>query len=336
MVYHGAITNTATAAFEDVDIVITTYETVVSKMKSGSNDLRRCSWFRVVLDEGHIIRNSSTQTFQLLNKIDAQRRWVLTGTPVQNSLQDLFSLTKFLRFAPFDEQTTINKYILRPLQQKDRKGLENLRLVMQAFCLRRNKKVCQMVPKHEIPISIDLSESERRAYGAIRDQGNCRLLQASRCGTQESGRVMLQIINRLRQFCSHGQTIDSASSDLLSKTNRTCARCSVVLSSTPAQEPKLHGRYGHVLCQDCYDDFNGPGGVPDINSQSYYGNHSERDIFSTLQDSEMIDDTNDSGTKEHLDLHPGSQSTKLLRLMGQLMENEISSFSVTPQGPAKR
>ena len=335
MVYHGAITNTATAAFDNVDIVITTYETVVSKMKSGSNDLRRCSWFRVVLDEGHIIRNSSTQTFQLLNKIDAQRRWVLTGTPVQNSLQDLFSLTKFLRFAPFDEQTTINKHILRPLQQKDRKGLENLRLVMQAFCLRRTKKVCQMVRKQEFTISIDLSESERRAYGTIRDQGKYLLSQASRRGSPESGRVLLHTIHRLRQFCSHGQTVDSASSDLLSETNKTCAHCSVVLSSTLAKEPKLHERRGHDFCQDCYDDFTGPGGVPDINSQSYYGNHSERDMFSTLPDSEMIDDTNDSGTKEHLDLHPVFQSTKLLRLMGQLMENEISSFSVT-QGPAKR
>ena len=335
MVYHGAITNTATAAFKDVDIVITTYETVVSKMKSGSNDLRRCSWFRVVLDEGHIIRNSSTQTFQLLNTIDAQRRWVLTGTPVQNSLQDLFSLTKFLRFAPFDEQTTINKHILRPLQQKDRKGLENLRLVMQAFCLRRTKNVCQMVHKQEITISIDFSESERRAYGAILDRGKYQLSQASRRGTPESGRVLLHTIHRLRQFCSHGQTVDSASSDHLSETNRTCAHCSVVLSSTLVEEPKLHGRRGHDFCRDCYDDFTGPGGVPDINLQSYHGNHSERDMFSNLQDSEMIDDTNDSGTKEHLDLHPGFQSTKLLRLMGQLMENEISSFSVT-QGPAKR
>ena len=335
MIYHGTITNTATAAFDNVNIVITTYETVVSKMKSGSSDLRRCSWFRVVLDEGHIIRNSSTQTFQFLNMLDAQRRWVLTGTPVQNSLQDLFSLTKFLRFAPFDEQTTINKHILRPLQQKDRKGLENLRLVMQAFCLRRTKKVCQMVPKHEIAISIDLSESERRAYGAIRDQGNRRLSQASRCGTHESGRVVLQTIHRLRQFCSHGQTVDSASSDLLSETNRTCAQCSVVLSSTLAQESKLHGRYGHVLCQNCYDDFTGPGEVSDINPRSYYECDTERDLLSTFQDGEMIDDTNNPSTEEHLDLHPGFQSTKLLRLMGQLMENEISSFSVT-RGPGKR
>ena len=335
MVYHGTKTNTATAAFDDVDIVITTYETAVSKMKSGSSDWRRCSWFRVVLDEGHIIRNSSTQTFQLLNMLDAQRRWVLTGTPVQNSLQDLFSLTKFLRFAPFDEQTTVNKHILRPLQQRDRKGLENLRLVMQAFCLRRTKKVCQMVHKHEITISIDPSKSERRAYDAIRGQGEYQLSQASRRGTHESGRVLLHTIHRLRQFCSHGQTVDSASSDLLSETNRTCAHCSVVLSSTLAQLPKLQGRHDHVLCQDCYDDFTGPGGAPDINSQSYYENHSERDLFSTVQGGEMMNEHDNPSTKEHLDLHPGFQSTKLLRLMGQLMENEISSFSVT-QGPAKR
>lgn len=334
MIYHGTITNTATAEFDDVDIVITTYDMVVSKMKSGSNDLRRCSWFRVVLDEGHIIRNSSTQTFQLLNMLDAQRRWVLTGTPVQNSLQDLFSLTKFLRFAPFDEQTIVNKHILRPLQQRDRKGLENLRLVMQAFCLRRTKKICQMVHKNEIKISINLSESERRAYGALRDQGKYRLSQASRRGSRETGSVLLHTIHCLRQFCSHGQTLDSASSDLSSETNRTCTHCSVVLSSTLTQEPKLHGRRGHVLCQDCYDDFTGPGGIPDVNSQSYYENHSERDILSSFQDSEMIDENDNPNTKEHLDLYPVSQSTKLLRLMRQLMENEISSFSVT-QGPAK-
>ena len=335
MVYHGTTSNTATAAFDDVDIVITTYETLVSKMKSGSNDLRRCSWFRVVLDEGHIIRNSSTQTFQLLNKLDAQRRWVLTGTPVQNSLQDLFSLTKFLRFAPFDEQTTVNKHILRPLQQRDRKGLENLRLVMQAFCLRRTNKVCQMVHKNEMTINIDLSESERRAYGAIREQGKYRLSQASRRGTHETGRVLLHTIHCLRQFCSHGQTVGSASSDLSSEANGTCTHCSVVLSSTLAQEPKLHGRRGHVLCQDCYDDFAGPGVAPEINSQSYYENNSKKDTYSTFQDSEVIDENDNPITREHLDLAPGFQSTKLLRLMGQIKENETSSSSVT-QGPAKR
>jgi SNF2 family DNA or RNA helicase len=58
---------------------------------------------RIVLDEGHKIRNHKTETAEAVFKLEASCRWVLSGTPIQNTEMDLFSLFKFLRVSPFDQ-----------------------------------------------------------------------------------------------------------------------------------------------------------------------------------------------------------------------------------------
>ena len=128
------------SSLTDSDIVLTTYETLAADWRSDVRVLGHLAWFRVVLDEGksyirgiyhywltdlfllpvaHWIRNSATDKFRAVNDLIAERRWCLTGTPVQNALNDLFSLTKFLRLHPFDQDSSIRKYIHAPLQKND-------------------------------------------------------------------------------------------------------------------------------------------------------------------------------------------------------------------------
>ena len=57
-------------------------------------------WLQVILDEGHIIRTKSTKQSIAACNLDAERRWILTGTPIMNELNDMYSLVKFLRFTP--------------------------------------------------------------------------------------------------------------------------------------------------------------------------------------------------------------------------------------------
>ena len=163
-----------------------------------------CTWFRIILDEAHIIRNPSTQVFQLMHRLHAQRRWAVSATPVQNSLQDLFSIVKFLRIRPFDDDVIARRHILQPLHEKDRRGLDNLGLLMKSFSLRRTKDTCSMPFKREIQVTIDFSSSERQVYNAIIERGRRRLLEISRTRIHETGRMIFQITNHLRQLCSYG------------------------------------------------------------------------------------------------------------------------------------
>ena len=66
--------------------------------------LHKIKWLRVILDEGHTIRNPQTRLTKAMLDLEASRRWVLTGTPIQNRLDDLWSVVRFLRLEPFDDK----------------------------------------------------------------------------------------------------------------------------------------------------------------------------------------------------------------------------------------
>ncbi len=153
LLYHGSGKKPMDA--EDIgayDVVITTYATLASEylprgMKTPpaiprAQGLFSMNWRRVILDEGHIIRNPQTKAALAASGLLARSRWVLTGTPIINTLKDLFSLVKFLRLSGGMEQYDIfNSVLIRPLKA----GYEDASLLLQALmgtiCLRRKKEM---------------------------------------------------------------------------------------------------------------------------------------------------------------------------------------------------
>ncbi|CDW53912.1 transcription termination factor, RNA polymerase [Trichuris trichiura] len=109
------------------DLVLTTYKIVssgLSKNKKVSLPLRcfvkleKCDcplfsilWNRIILDEAHTIKSPSTDTAQACCRLEALSRWALTGTPIHNNVKDLYSLLKFLRFRPFDDNQVWNTWM---------------------------------------------------------------------------------------------------------------------------------------------------------------------------------------------------------------------------------
>lgn len=92
------------------NLVITSYGTILSEFtqiaSSGGNrgshgGLLSLEYFRVILDEAHMIKNRQSKTAKACYEIGARHRWVLTGTPIVNRLEDLFSLVHFLRVEPW-------------------------------------------------------------------------------------------------------------------------------------------------------------------------------------------------------------------------------------------
>ncbi|KAF7144524.1 hypothetical protein RHSIM_Rhsim04G0113800 [Rhododendron simsii] len=111
------------------DIVLTTYSTLASEENWPDSPMKKIEWWRIILDEAHVIKNVNAQQSRAVTSLNAKRRWVVTGTPIQNGSVDLFSLMAFLRFEPFSIKSYWNSLVQRPLAQGNEKGLLRLQSV---------------------------------------------------------------------------------------------------------------------------------------------------------------------------------------------------------------
>lgn len=104
--YHGAEKH-LTDSLDNFDIVLTTYQTLAAeypkKSSAAAGRLFDLNWRRVILDEGHIIRNRNAHLSKACYALKAQSRWIASGTPIINSIEEFFSALKFLRYRPFDQ-----------------------------------------------------------------------------------------------------------------------------------------------------------------------------------------------------------------------------------------
>ena len=124
----------------DYDLVITTYGIVSSEFASAKKELFSFEWFRVVLDEAHYIKGRTIQIAKAVYHLKAEHRWCMTGTPIQNKLDDLFSLIHFLRLEPWSDYLWWNSYINKPHEKKDPLVFQIIQTIIAPILLRRTKK----------------------------------------------------------------------------------------------------------------------------------------------------------------------------------------------------
>jgi SWI/SNF-related matrix-associated actin-dependent regulator of chromatin subfamily A3 len=221
LVYHG--TNRPVLTIETVkeyDFVVTTYDTIRSEHfgKKRQGGIRTVKWRRIVLDEGHNIRNPAAKTTTAICDIIAQSRWVLTGTPIVNTLKDLFSLVRFLRLSGgIDRWELFNGAIIRPLNA----GFENagklLQSLMDSICLRRKKDmkfIDLKVPElSEYIHKIDFAPHETEKYDALAAEAAGTLEEyhkkkgKSGVDASKAYRHLLEVLLRLRQVCNHWELV---------------------------------------------------------------------------------------------------------------------------------
>lgn len=100
-IYHGRSKNIPFKAdYDKINILITTYGTVESDFRRKTGILQKLEFKRIVLDEAHIIKDNKSSTTKAIGFLNSEKRWGLTGTPIQNRVSDLFSLVKYLRMDP--------------------------------------------------------------------------------------------------------------------------------------------------------------------------------------------------------------------------------------------
>lgn len=165
--YHGTNRTQDLDELASYNIVLAPYQTAAAEFSdtmSKRSALASTNWFRVVLDEAHQIRNHTTHVSKACCKLAAQRRWAVTGTPVQNKLEDLGALIKFLRIKPFDESSNWSQYITAPFRTADMNVLTNLRLLVNSITLRRSKDKIGLTDRKEWVERLDFSDEELVIY----------------------------------------------------------------------------------------------------------------------------------------------------------------------------
>ncbi|GAW12145.1 hypothetical protein ANO14919_015030 [Xylariales sp. No.14919] len=216
-IYHGSNRIKDPNLLADYDMVLTTYGSVASEVtarnrgKPGSWPLEEIGWFRIVLDEAHMIREQSTLQFKAICRLQANRRWAVTGTPVQNKLDDLAALLAFLRLKPFDEKGKFTQYITAPFKMCDPEIVPKLRVLVDSVTLRRLKDKIDLPPRTDHLIKLDFSSNERKLYQLFEQnaQDKVQVLAAGR-ERMVGGKVyihILQSILRLRLICAHGRDL---------------------------------------------------------------------------------------------------------------------------------
>ncbi|KAF7083560.1 hypothetical protein CFC21_087340 [Triticum aestivum] len=198
------------------DIVLTTYGVVASEFSTESftenGGLYSVHWFRIVLDEAHMIKSSKSLISQAAAALTADRRWCLTGTPIQNNLEDLYSLFRFLKVEPWRNWALWNKLVQKPFEEGDERGLKLVQTILKPVMLRRTKNSTDKegrpiltLPPANIEVKYcDLSESEKDFYEALFRRSKVKFDQFV-----EQGKVLhnyasiLELLLRLRQCCDH-------------------------------------------------------------------------------------------------------------------------------------
>uniref|UniRef100_A0A9J8ACS0 Helicase like transcription factor n=1 Tax=Cyprinus carpio carpio TaxID=630221 RepID=A0A9J8ACS0_CYPCA len=201
--YYGAERIRSVNLLSEQDVVLTTYNVLSSDYgNKGNSPLHKVSWLRVVLDEGHVIRNPNALQSKAVLELQSERRWILSGTPIQNSLKDLFMLLSFLKLKPFDVKEWWNRIIQRPVTMGDRVGLKNLQALVKGITLRRTKN-------SKVAGRTLVQLPERRVFVQhVRREGR-KIKTACLYRYFEEGTVMtnyadvLAILVRLRQHCCH-------------------------------------------------------------------------------------------------------------------------------------
>ncbi|CAL5870744.1 uncharacterized protein PFLUO_LOCUS4984 [Penicillium psychrofluorescens] len=202
-------------------LIITSYGIVLSQLRDlpqqhmpGSpGGLFSVEFFRVILDEAHSIKNRRSKSARACYELKAVHRWALTGTPIVNRLEDLFSLVRFLKVEPWSNFSFWKTFITVPFESKEFvRALNVVQSVLEPLVLRRTKTMktpegepLVPLPKRTITIEeVELSQQEREIYDCIYMRAKRTFNEGVETGTllQSYSTIFAQIL-RLRQTCCH-------------------------------------------------------------------------------------------------------------------------------------
>lgn len=190
-------------SFPLYDIIIAGYGT----LRLDAPELAKLKFNYIVLDESQTIKNSSSKTYQSIMMLDCRHRLALTGTPLENSLTDLWSQMNFINPGLLGSLASFKKSYVNPIEKNaSEEASQRLKKLIYPFILRRTKQqVLQDLPElMELTVLCDMTEKQKEIYEKEKSSTRNSILDYMDKGTFDKQTVMvLQSLTRLRQLsCS--------------------------------------------------------------------------------------------------------------------------------------
>ncbi|MGN1298020.1 MAG: DEAD/DEAH box helicase [Clostridia bacterium] len=190
---------------ENYDLVITSYDLLKRDIELYK---KKDYQFRfIVADEAQYLKNSNTQNAKSMKQIKADTKYALTGTPIENSLAELWSIFDFIMPGYlFSYRKFKNVYETPIVKDNDEKVLEKLKMLIEPFVLRRNKKqvLTELPDKTVTVLNNEMGEEQRNIYLSYLLEAKQELTeQIELNGYENTHMQILAALTRLRQICCH-------------------------------------------------------------------------------------------------------------------------------------
>lgn len=190
---------------ENFDVTITSYEMVLRE----KSHLKKFAWEYIIVDEAHRIKNEESSLAQIIRVFNSRNRLLITGTPLQNNLHELWALLNFLLPDVFGDSEAFDQWFSNQEADQDT-VVQQLHRVLRPFLLRRVKSDVEksLLPKKEMNLYVGMSEMQVKWYQKILEKDIDAVNGAQ--GKRESKTRLLNIVMQLRKCCNHPYLFEGA------------------------------------------------------------------------------------------------------------------------------
>ncbi|MCF8243848.1 MAG: DEAD/DEAH box helicase [Saprospiraceae bacterium] len=233
------------------DLVLTTYQTARLDMAF----LKKIEWEYVVLDESQYIKNPESAVFKAVGELVAKHKISLSGTPIENSLADLWAQMQFLNPGMLGSFGYFKKHFIKPIEkQEDELKKAELRRLVQPYLLRRTKEEVapELPPLTELVFYTEMTEPQRKLYEQEKSAVRNQILNLDPAQPQNRIAVLAALM-RLRQIANHpalvgSSTVGSGQSGAASTNSTTGLTDSQTDCQLPTVElPTGSGKFNDIL-----------------------------------------------------------------------------------------
>jgi SNF2 family DNA or RNA helicase len=290
-VHHAGTKKKNHRDLRDFDVVLTTFGTIAAELKKMEKyELRKktdpmarprddekcmfigedCKWYRIIIDEAQCIKNRTTKTARAAFYLQARSRFCMTGTPMMNSVEELYSLIHFLRIKPYSNWNKFRTDFNQPLKSSNERGrelaMQKLQALLKAILLRRNKKTeingrrILNLPERRVEESNpEFSEDERSIYVALETSSAVKFNKYLKAGTVSNSYMqILVLLLRLRQACCHPNLIQDLGIVAATAEISQSTMDDICKALDPNVITRIKEANGTFECPVCYDAVENP------------------------------------------------------------------------------
>lgn len=196
-------------------VVVSSYQLVVQDAQY----FQKMRWQYMILDEAQAIKSSQSSRWKSLLGFHSRNRLLLTGTPIQNNMQELWALLHFIMPSLFDSHDEFSEWFSKDIESHAQSNtklnedqLRRLHMILKPFMLRRVKKHVQkeLGDKIELDVYCDLTYRQRAYYANLRSKINIMDLVEKAVGDEQDSATLMNLVMQFRKVCNHPDLFERA------------------------------------------------------------------------------------------------------------------------------